>query len=361
MHLLQPIRLQNYLHRKNADHMKYETKMLGVSENDTDAAAALLKEGNVVGIPTETVYGLAANALDPIAVKRIFEAKGRPSDNPLIVHIAELEDIYKYVEHIPENAMLLAKSFWPGPMTMVLPKKTVIPSETSGGLDTVGIRFPFHSTARDIIRKCGFPLAAPSANLSGSPSPTTAMHVMNDMSGRIPAIVDGGDCGVGVESTVVSFDDRGRVVLLRPGFVSLEDIRGVVGDDNALCARGVTEEIGENERVLSPGMKYKHYSPKANVTIIDGTAEKFSEYVAEHNGENVCAMVFDSETENFPCRCVKWGDTSEEQARQLFGVLRDMDAMGVSQVYVRCPSKSGVGLAVYNRLLRAAGFEVIQL
>ena len=341
--------------------MDHDTQMLSSSEEDIDKAAALLKHGMVVGIPTETVYGLAADALNTEAVAEIFKAKGRPQDNPLIVHIGELSDIYKYVKEVPENALKLADAFWPGPLTMVLPKKDIIPMTTSGGLDTVGIRFPVHGVAREIIKRSGCPLAAPSANLSGSPSPTTAMHVLRDMKGRIPAIVDGGDCAVGVESTVVSFDNDGKVRLLRPGFVSLEDIRGVVGDNNALCAKGVTEKISEGERVLSPGMKYKHYSPKANVTILCGDMDKFTRYVSAHNGEGVCSMIFDSDAMGYPYKYITYGDTSEEQARRLFSVLRSLDDMGAVQVYARCPEQTGVGLAVYNRLLRAAGFEVVTL
>lgn len=341
--------------------MNYDTQMLSSSDEDIDKAAKLLREGGVVGIPTETVYGLAADAQNSSAVSEIFKAKGRPQDNPLIVHIGEFSDIYKYVTEVPKNALKLAETFWPGPLTMVLPKKDIIPMTTSGGLDTVGIRFPIHPVAREIIRRSGCALAAPSANLSGSPSPTTAMHVYKDMNGRIPAIVDGGDCAVGVESTVVSFDSDGKVRLLRPGFVSLEDIKGVVGEENALCAKGVTEKISDGERVLSPGMKYKHYSPKANVTILCGDMKKFTEYVSEHNGEKVCSMIFDSDTKDFPYAYIAYGDTSEEQAKKLFAVLRSIDDMGIEQVYARCPAQTGVGLAVYNRLLRAAGFEVINL
>ncbi|MGN0642095.1 MAG: L-threonylcarbamoyladenylate synthase [Huintestinicola sp.] len=341
--------------------MLYETEMLSLSEQDIEKAAELLKNGNVVGIPTETVYGLAADALNAEAVAKIFEAKGRPQDNPLIVHIGEFEDIYKYVRCVPENAVKLAEAFWPGPMTMVLPKKECIPTVTSGGLDTVGIRFPVHPAAREIIRRCGCPLAAPSANLSGSPSPTSALHVLKDMQGRIPAIVDGGECSVGVESTVISVEENGTVRLLRPGFVSPEELCGVVGEENVVFAKGVTEKLPEGEKALSPGMKYKHYSPKANVTILKGSLAQFTDYVKAHNGDDVTAMLFDSDAESYPYKYMTYGETSEEQARQLFGVLRKADDMGVRQIYARCPSQSGVGLAVYNRLLRAAGFEVITL
>ena len=341
--------------------MEFDTKMLSASEEDISLAADMLARGMVVGIPTETVYGLAADALDPSAVSDIFKAKGRPQDNPLIVHIGELEDIYKYVREVPDTALKLAERFWPGPLTMVLPKKDIIPLETSAGLDTVGIRFPVHPAARAVIKKCGRPLAAPSANLSGSPSPTTAQHVMDDMRGRIPAIIDGGECAVGVESTVISFEESGKVKLLRPGFVSLEELADAVGAENVSCARGVLEKISDGERVLSPGMKYKHYSPKANVTIVEGDAAAFTEYVKEHCGEKTCAMIFGSDIPDPDFPCIAYGDTSEEQARELFGVLRSLDDKGYEQVYARCPEKTGVGLAVYNRLLRAAGFEVIRL
>ncbi len=341
--------------------MDFDTKMLSASEEDLDLAADMLARGMVVGIPTETVYGLAADALNPDAVSAVFRAKGRPQDNPLIVHIGELCDIYKYVREIPENAVRLAERFWPGPLTMVLPKADIIPSVTSAGLDTVGIRFPFHPAAREIIKRCGRPLAAPSANLSGSPSPTSAKHVLDDMRGRIPAIVDGGECAVGVESTVVSFEPDGKVKLLRPGFVSPEELEETAGAGNVSCAKGVTERISDGEKVLSPGMKYKHYAPKANVTIIDGSEEAYIKFVREHIKDKTCAMTFGNEPFGSDIPGIPYGNTSEEQARELFSVLRSLDDMGYEQVYARCPQKTGVGLAVYNRLLRAAGFEVIRL
>jgi len=341
--------------------MTYATKLLSPSEEDIAAAAEMLKNGEVVGIPTETVYGLAANALNETAVAKIFAAKGRPADNPLIVHISRFEDIYNYAEYVPENAKLLAELFWPGPMTMILRKKECIPYITSGGLDTVGLRFPANITARRIIDKCGFPLAAPSANLSGSPSPTSAVHVMDDMQGRISAVVDGGSCEVGVESTVISVSDEGKVCLLRPGFITLEELTEAVEEDNVTVAKGVTECVSDGERVLSPGMKYKHYSPKANVTVVKGDIDSFSDYIAAHGGDNCAAMVFDGDEDKCPCRCISYGSTGEQQAQRLFSLLRKADEKGIDQIYVRCPEQSGVGLAVYNRLLRAAGFEVISL
>lgn len=342
---------------KGDGKMAYKTKLLSVSDKDIGYAAKLLAEGEVVGIPTETVYGLAADAENAEAVKKIFEAKGRPQDNPLIVHLADVSQLEEYVCNIPEIAYKLAEKFCPGPLTMVLPKRDRIPDVTSAGLDTVGIRIPYHEAARRLIKASGKALAAPSANLSGSPSPTSALHVMNDMNGRIPAVVDGGCCPVGVESTVISFEN-GKIRLLRPGFISAEDLSEF---GEVICDRHITEAAAEGEQVRSPGMKYKHYSPKANVTIIDGGREAYLDYVNSRGGEGVYAMPFDSDREYCKIPCIAYGDTSEEQAARLFAALREFDDIGAKQVYARCPSQSGVGLAVYNRLLRAAGFEIIKL
>lgn len=338
--------------------MFFDTKILSTKAEDIELAAELLQKGEIVGIPTETVYGLAADATNEMAVKKIFIAKGRPQDNPLIVHIADIADIDKYVKNIPEIAYKLAEKFWPGPLTMVLQKRDIIPDITSAGLDTVGIRFPVHKTAQDIIKASGVALAAPSANLSGSPSPTTAKHVFDDMHGRIPAIVDGGACKVGVESTVISFEKDG-VRLLRPGYISIEDLASVAG--TVYHDKGITEAVKDNEKVLSPGMKYKHYSPKANITIIEGSKDKFIDYVNHINDINTYALIFGDESKDIKIKYLSYGETSEEQACNLFNVLRKFDDLGAKQVYARCPSSLGVGLAVYNRLLRSAGFEVIKV
>lgn len=337
--------------------MDYSTKLLGTSEEELRYAAGLLARGEIVGMPTETVYGLAADAENPRAVEKIFAAKGRPQDNPLIVHIADISQLDEYAHSIPDIAYRLAEKFWPGPLTMVLPKKEIIPDVTSAGLNTVGIRMPCHEAARSLIRYSGKALAAPSANISGSPSPTEAAHVMTDMSGRIPAIVDGGSCPVGVESTVISFEGN-AVRILRPGFVSAEELSEWA---EVIQDRHITEAAAEGEKVLSPGMKYKHYSPKANVTIVDGNEEQFLDYVNHHVGDGVCAMIFGSEAERCMIPYIAYGETSEEQAARLFAVLRQLDNIGAEQVYARMPSLAGVGLAVYNRLLRAAGFETIRL
>lgn len=338
----------------------FDTKILGTDEDSINYAAELLKRGEVVGIPTETVYGLGANAFDETAVRKIFSAKGRPADNPLIVHVSDTEQISELTLKVPPLALECAKRFWPGPLTMIMPKSNRIPTVTSGGLDTVGIRMPSHKTARAIINSCGFPIAAPSANLSGSPSPTTAQHVFDDMNGRIPAIVDGGMCGVGVESTVISFEGENGIRLLRPGFISAEDLKEIT--PNVLIDKGVLEKLGENVKVRSPGMKYKHYAPKADVTIIDGTLDDYRRYVKDNSDSDTLCMVFEeSDCKEIDLPFICYGKTDEKQARELFDALRELDKRGAKKVFARCPNKNGVGLAVYNRLLRAAGFQVVKL
>lgn len=326
-----------------------------------EAAAAILRNGGLVGIPTETVYGLAANALNGSAVAKIFVAKGRPMDNPLIVHISHFDQIYGLVREVPDAAKQLAEHFWPGPMTIILPKSARIPDEVSAGLDTVAVRFPSHPVARAVIDAAGVPLAAPSANLSGHPSPTTAAHVMNDMDGRIEAVLDGGTCSVGVESTVVTLAEQ-PPRLLRPGGITLEQLRSVLGwvemDD------AVLRPLADGKRASSPGMKYKHYSPKANVIIMGGSLEHYIDYVNAHMGDGVAALCYDGEDASLRVPAICYGGESDcsEQARELFDALRELDEqLHAKTVYARCPEPEGVGLAVYNRLIRAAGFEVINI
>ena len=334
-----------------------KTKVLKPTKENISCCAELIKSGEVVGMPTETVYGLAANAFDEVAVKKIFEAKKRPADNPLIVHIADIEMLKGLVKDIPAIAFDVCKRFWPGPLTVVLPKIDRIPSVTSGGLETVGIRLPSNEVARELIRASGLPLAAPSANLSGSPSPTTASHVYDDLNGRIPAILDGGKCSVGVESTVISFESD-IIRLLRPGRISVDDLKTVTS--KVIIDKGVLEAISNDTRVKSPGMKYKHYSPKADVTLIDGSAEFFEKYVSERNSADTYALIFDGDNILKDIKSIKYGGSSEQQAERIFAVLREIDKIGAKKVYARCPSKEGIGLAVYNRMLRAAGFKVIK-
>ncbi len=338
-----------------------QTQLLNAKEDESvQTAAQILKDGGLVGIPTETVYGLAANALNGAAVARIFAAKGRPMDNPLIVHISEFDQIYKLVKEVSEQAKKLAEQFWPGPLTIILPKSDIIPDEVSAGLDTVAVRFPSHPVARKLITAAGLPLAAPSANLSGQPSPTTAAHVMNDLSGKIEAVLDGGACGVGVESTVVTLAVN-PPRLLRPGGITLEQLRSVLG--NVEMDSAVLNPLQEGVRAASPGMKYKHYSPKANVVILEGSFNAYKSYVNRHNTQGTAALCYNGEEKELtvPTVCYGGEDDYSEQARELFDALRKLDEMNVKTVYARCPEPKGVGLAVYNRLIRAAGFEVLQV
>ncbi len=335
-----------------------DTLMLSPSEDDIQVAAELLKESEVVAIPTETVYGLAANAFDEEAVRKIFKAKGRPCDNPLIVHISDLDMIKDIASEVPALAMKCAERFWPGPLTMIMPKSDRIPLVTSGGLDTVGIRFPSDRCAHRIIEKCGFPLAAPSANLSGSPSPTNAKRVFEDMNGRIAAIVDGGESEVGVESTVIAFENDG-IRILRPGKISYEDLKTIT--DKVFVDHGVLERVAEGEIVRSPGMKYKHYAPKAEVVLLDGSAEQFREYVRANSTDGCFCLVFSDKESVEGVPYLTYGESADEQAHWLFERLRQFDGMGAKKVFAHCPSQNGVGLAVYNRILRSAGFNVIEL
>ncbi len=334
-----------------------------LDEHQIDIAAAILKDGGVVGIPTETVYGLAADALNGEAVAKIFQAKGRPMDNPLIVHVAAFDDIerFRLVREIPDSAKLLAKAFWPGPLTMIMKRTDVIPPEVSAGLDTVAVRFPSHPVAQAVIRAADTPLAAPSANLSGSPSPTTARHVLNDMDGRIDAVLDGGASAVGVESTVITLATEVPRVL-RPGGITVEELREVLGEvevDDAVLHR-----LAEGAVAASPGMKYKHYAPKANVLLIKGSDEAYIDYVNEHAADDVCALCCDEDLLLLRTKTVSLGRRNDylTHARHLFDCLRRIDEnKTIRTVYSRLPSTEGVGLAVYNRLIRAAGFEVIDL
>lgn len=323
-------------------------------------AAKILQSGGLVAIPTETVYGLAANAFDETAVSRIFEAKGRPQDNPLIVHIARPADWEPLVTAIPEPAQRLAERFWPGPLTVILPKSGRIPPAVSAGLDTVAVRCPSHPAARAVIQASGLPLAAPSANTSGRPSPTCAAHVLHDLSGKIDAVLDGGECGVGLESTVVSLCG-GVPRLLRPGGITAEQLREVLGEvdiDPAVLFR-----LQEGQKALSPGMKYKHYSPRSRVVILDGNGAQYKAYLLSHLEEKPAALCFEEDLPlpGIPSVCYGSEQDPVSQAHRLFDALRQVDDWDAGVVYARCPQKDGVGLAVYNRLIRAAGFEVIKL
>ncbi len=336
-----------------------DTVLLSDRESDLIKAAELIKSGEIVGIPTETVYGLGADASNEEAVAKVFQAKGRPADNPLIVHLADFSQAVDYTKSIPELAYKLAERFCPGPLTMVLSKNDRIPMITSGGLDTVGIRVPSHPVMHRIIELSGCPIAAPSANTSGYPSPTSASHVMRDMSGKIAAVVDGGSSEFGVESTVISIEGENTVRILRPGCVTKEMLSEICGE--VIIDHAILHELEAGQKAASPGMKYKHYSPRADIIMVEGSLSGFTAYVGENYGDGVYALIFDTDREGFPYRYMTYGKDSSEQAHLLFQRLRELDDIGAEKVYVRAPSPEGVGLAVYNRLIRAAGFEVIRI
>ena len=335
--------------------------IFAVPDKDSiDKAGEIIRNGGLVAIPTETVYGLAANALDPAAVKKIYAAKRRPSDNPLIVHISDMEQWGPLVEGIPDEALTLAKKFWPGPLTIILEKSEAIPGITSGGLDTVAVRMPANEVARAVIKSAGVPLAAPSANASGRPSPTKASYVLEDMDGRIDMIIDGGSCEIGVESTVITLAG-GVPRILRPGGVTpemLADALGSVEIDDA-----VLHELQKGEIAASPGMKYKHYAPKADVTLVKGDFNRFFSVLKEHENVHPTALCFDEDVAGLAgFSALSFGSESDSlsQAQGLFDALRRLDKLGAKTVYARYPSTEGIGLAVFNRMIRSAAFKVIE-
>lgn len=328
-----------------------------VSDTGIIKAAEILKNGGIVAIPTETVYGLAANALNESAVANIFAAKGRPQDNPLIVHISDIEDIYPLVKSVPKELTLLAERFWPGPLTVILERSELVPASVSAGLGTVALRMPKDEIARQIIKQSGVPLAAPSANLSGSPSPTTAKRVIEDLDGKVDGIVVSHDCTVGVESTVITLvTDKPR--LLRPGAVTLEQLKEILPDIEV--DKAVLSEPEKGKPVSSPGMKYKHYAPKAEVILVEGTSEQYIDFVNSKEGAALC---FKEEEKDIKIKTVVYGEACDDlkKAQGLFEALRLIDELGIKTAYAHAPDKAGVGLAVYNRLVRAAGFKVIKL
>ncbi|MBQ8468234.1 MAG: threonylcarbamoyl-AMP synthase [Clostridia bacterium] len=338
-----------------------KTELKKPNKNSIEQACTLLKSGEIVCVPTETVYGLAGDATKGEVVKKIFMAKGRPGDNPLIVHIGAMEMLDGIVKYVPEDAKKLANAFWPGPLTIIMPKGDRVAAETCAGLDSVGVRMPSHPVAREIIMKSGIAFAAPSANLSGKPSPTNAADVFADMNGRIPLIIDGGESDAGVESTVVSVLSD-TPIILRPGIITKEMMQNVLGKEVKI-AKAITEEVKKDEKVLSPGMKYKHYSPNAQVILVKGDFDRFKSYVALNKSKGTWALVFDGEQDKLNVPAIAYGceDNPKEQAHQIFSKLRELDKVNAKVVYARCPSADGVGLAVYNRMIRSAGFNVVEL
>ena len=321
-------------------------------------AADILRRGGLLAIPTETVYGLGANGLDENAVLHIFEAKGRPQDNPLILHIPDASWLTRYCEDVPDAAYKLAERFWPGPLTMILKKKPCVPLRTTGGLETVGMRCPDHAVTRAIIEKAGVPVAAPSANTSGRPSCTTAEHVREDMWGKIDGIVDGGACEVGVESTIIDLTVT-PPQLLRPGGLPLESLIDALGE--VTVDKAVTQKMNDGEKPRAPGMKYRHYAPKAPVTVVTGGAKASARYLLTHAGEKSGIICFDEFTRLFDGHIVHplgASDDKRAQAQHVFDALRTFDETNVGEIWAQCPDSKGLGLAIGNRLKKAAGFHV---
>ena len=336
------------------------TLCLSAADPNTPAtAAAIIRRGGLVAIPTETVYGLGADGLNEEAVASIFAAKGRPQDNPLILHVAEPGEIEKFCHSIPEEAYTLAERFWPGPLTMVLPAKDIVPKRTTGGLSTVAVRCPDNDVTRAIIRLSGVPIAAPSANLSGKPSTTTAAHVLHDHDGKIDAIVDGGPCRVGVESTIVDLTDE-HPRLLRPGGITPEQLTQVLGE--LVIDKAVTAQIDKDAVLKAPGMKYRHYAPQEPVVIVSGSREAASRYIHRHFVPGDRVLCFAEELPLYAdCAPLAYGTEADVNTLSagLFAALRELDDPGIHQVYARCPVGGGVAYAVQNRLKKAAAFHIV--
>ncbi len=328
-------------------------------QNTPKTASDILKNGGLVALPTETVYGLGANGLDPQAVAKIFIAKGRPQDNPLILHVADPKEIERFCHHIPDSAYALAEAFWPGPLTMVLPAKDMVPKCTTAGLPTVAVRCPDCDITREIIRLAGVPIAAPSANLSGKPSTTTAEHVLHDHNGKIDAVVDGGACRVGVESTIVDLTEN-RPRLLRPGGITPEQLLDVLGD--LVIDKAVTAQIDRDAVVKAPGMKYRHYAPDCRIIIVSGSREKAASYIHKRFASGDRVLCFEEELPLYEdCNPLSYGKEADVNSLSagLFAALRELDGSNIGTVYARCPVGGGIAYAVQNRLKKAAAFRIV--
>ena len=336
-----------------------ETKRLTAS--DVLEAAGVIASGGLLGIPTETVYGLGANGLDEHAVHAIFAAKGRPQDNPLILHIPSAEWLERYCEDIPPEAALLARKFWPGPLTLILKRKANVPDAVTAGLDTVGMRCPDCAVTRQVIERSDVPIAAPSGNASGRPSPTTAQAMLEDMDGKIDAILDSGPCSVGVESTILDLTVT-PPRLLRPGGVTLEELEETLGE--VAVDEAVRRLMAPGEKPKAPGMKYRHYAPKAPVTVVKGDADMTAGYIVARMGDGSGVICFDEFKGYFrghPVETIGPRADQAQQARRIFEALRAFDHLEVTDIWAQSPEDTGLGLAVTNRLNKAAGFHIIEL
>lgn len=338
-----------------------------IDKNAIQKAGKIIAEGRLVAFPTETVYGLGGDALDPRAAKKIYEAKGRPSDNPLIVHIAEYADLKRVAREVPTQARLLADAFWPGPLTMIVWKNEHVPKATTGGMDTVAVRMPNHPVALELIRQSGCLIAAPSANTSGRPSPTEAAHVKEDLSGKISMILDAGPVGIGIESTIIDLTEKIPMVL-RPGYITPEMLSDVLGEEVIMDPGIIASD--DTTRPKAPGMKYKHYAPKADMIIVDGQKEavcrKINEWTEEkeREGQKVAVIATDETKEYYHTEVVlSIGARTDEDAiaRHLYKILRDCDELSVDVIYSECFSTPRIGQAIMNRLLKAAGHQVIHV
>lgn len=338
-----------------------------IQQEQIEYAAKILRAGGTVAFPTETVYGLGANALNEVAVKKIFKAKGRPADNPLIVHIADFQTLNSLTNFITDEMKKLMENFWPGPLTMVVPRSNIIPDIVTAGLDTVAVRFPAHPIAQKLIKAAELPIAAPSANTSGKPSPTVASHVIEDLDGKVDVIIDGGAAKVGLESTVIDMTSK-TPILLRPGGVTWEQLTSVLG--KVEVDPGVLEKVGADSKPRSPGMKYKHYAPKAEVVIVEGereqVIEKIRQLIEEKQGQGLKVGVMASEeTASFyEADCVLTVGSEQQPetiAAHLFYTLRAFDEKGVDVVYTQFIGTEGIGMAVRNRLQKAAGYNIIKV
>lgn len=327
-------------------------------------AAEIINNGGLVVMPTETVYGLGGDGTNPIAASKIYAAKGRPSDNPLIIHVSSPSEAEKYA-FTSEVYYKIAEAFMPGPITVVLNSKSTVPKETRGGLDTVAVRCPSNRVARLLIEYAGVPIAAPSANLSGSPSPTSLQHVIDDMYGRVDAIIDGGNSDIGLESTIVKINPDDSLTLLRPGKITIGELMSIAP---VSVADAVTNKLSDKEKAISPGMKYKHYAPKAPLFLISGNSFDAINYIRN----NICGRVavvcysedIDLYRKNIPeCDVFEFGNRADEtrQAYLLFSILRETDKNNYDVIYAPLPEQSGVGLALYNRMIRAAAHQIITL
>ena len=335
---------------------------LDIDKDEIKKHARLLSEGKTVIFPTETVYGLGANALDEEAVKKIYEAKGRPSDNPLIVHIYDEDEVNSLAMDISEKAKKLMDEFWPGPLTMIFKKKDIVPQRTSGGLDTVAIRMPSHPIAREVIKQSGVPIAAPSANISGRPSPTKGEHVCEEMNGRVSGIVVGGDCNFGLESTVVDMTTE-KPMILRPGSVTKEQMESIIGE---VLIDPSIEGKADVMKAKAPGMKYTHYSPNGDVYIVRGEDDKvinkINELIEEQESKGLkCGVICKNKNiDKYKGEVIGLGNDLEEIGSNLFNSLIEMDKKNIDIIYSEAFSNNGVGRAIMNRLMKSAGYKIIE-